>query len=100
MAKITTSSANIGLREFRENTAKYVAQVKKGKTFTVYRHSKPVFAVVPAKEVEYDLDELDGPGWKPLVSFPNKEGVTIEDVMHMLKARTHGQGTKIRRQIK
>ena len=97
MAKITTSSGNIGLREFRENTAKYVAQVKKGKTFTVYRHSKPVFAVVPAQEVEYDLDKLDGLGWKKAVSFPNKERVTVDDFVDMLKARAHGQSTKVRR---
>jgi prevent-host-death family protein len=66
MAKITTSSENIGLREFRENTGKYIAQLKKGKKFTILRHSKPIFAVVPVDEVEYDLDELDGPGWTSL----------------------------------
>ncbi|MBI5470216.1 type II toxin-antitoxin system prevent-host-death family antitoxin [Candidatus Kaiserbacteria bacterium] len=93
MAKITTSSANIGLREFRENTEKYIAQLKKGKKFTILRHSKPVFAVVPASEVEYDLDELDGPGWKTLIRFPNKEGITIDDIMKALDRRAHGQDT-------
>lgn len=92
MVKITTSSANIGLREFRENTAKYVAQVKKGKTFTVYRHSKPVFAVVPAKEIEYDLDELDGPGWTNFdLTKIRKGGVPAKELLAVLE-RLHGQG--------
>jgi prevent-host-death family protein len=92
MAKITTSSANIGLREFRENTAKYVAQVKKGKKFTVYRHSKPIFAVVPADEVEYDLDEIDGPGWKTLIDFTKirKGGVPAEELIAAID-RVYGQ---------
>ncbi len=95
MVKITASSGNIGLREFRENTAKYVAQVKKGKTFTVYRHSKPVFAVVPAKEIEYDLDELnrrDGPGWVDFdLTKIKKGGVPAEELLAALE-RLHGQG--------
>lgn len=95
MVKITTSSENVGLREFRENTGKYIAGLKKGKKFTVFKHSKPIFAVVPADEVEYDLDELDGPGWKTLIQFPNKEGITVEDFVALLKKRIHGQDTKV-----
>jgi prevent-host-death family protein len=97
MAKITTSHANIGLREFRENTAKYVAELKKGKKFTVYKHSKPMFAVVPAEDVEYDLDELDGPGWKTISHFPNSDGITIDDLMEALAIRAHGQDTEVRK---
>ena len=93
MAKITTSSENVGLREFRENTGKYVAALKKGKKFTIFKHSKPIFAVVPADEVEYDLDELDGPGWKTLIDFTKirKGGVPAEEVLAALE-RLHGQG--------
>ena len=93
MAKINTTSANIGLREFRENTAKYIAQLKKGKKFTILKHSKPIFAVVPADEVEYDLDELDGLGWKTLIDFTKiqKGGVPAEAVLAALE-RLHGQG--------
>ncbi len=92
MVKITVSSGNIGLREFRENTGKYVAALKKGKRFTVFRHSKPVFAIVPHEEVEYDLNELDGPRWKTLIDFTKikKGGIHIDDVIASLE-RVHGQ---------
>ncbi|MEK7098561.1 MAG: type II toxin-antitoxin system prevent-host-death family antitoxin [Patescibacteria group bacterium] len=92
MAKITLSSENVGLREFRENTGKYIAALKKGKKFTIFKHSKPIFAVVPAKEVEYDLDELDGPGWTDLdLTKIRKGGVPAEEVLAALK-QLHGQG--------
>ena len=92
MAKITLSSENVGLREFRENTGKYIAALKKGKKFTIFKHSKPIFAVVPTKEVEYDLDELDGPGWTDLdLTKIRKGGVPAEEVLAALK-QLHGQG--------
>lgn len=92
MAKITTSSANVGLREFRENTGKYIAALKKGKKFTVFKHSKPIFAVVPASEVEYDLDELDGAGWTDIdLTKIRKGGVPAQEVLAALEW-LHGQG--------
>ena len=91
MAKITFVSENVGLREFRENTGKYVAAVKKGKKFTIFKHSKPIFAVVPTNEVEYDLDELDGPGWTDLdLTKIRKGGVHADDLIASLE-RIHGQ---------
>lgn len=92
MAKINITSANIGLREFRENTAKYIAQLKKGKKFTILKHSKPIFAVIPADEVEYDLNEIDGPGWKTVLDFTKirKGGVPAEEVLAALE-RAYGQ---------
>lgn len=96
MAKLTISSENVGLREFRENTGKYVAALKKGKKFTIFKHSKPIFAVVPADEVEYDLDELDGPGWKTLIDFTKirKGGVTAKEVLAAID-RVYGQNRKV-----
>ena len=38
----------IGLKELREHMEKYVSQVKKGKSFTVVRRSKPIFKISPA----------------------------------------------------
>ncbi|MBM3260993.1 type II toxin-antitoxin system Phd/YefM family antitoxin [Candidatus Kaiserbacteria bacterium] len=92
MAKITVSDSNIGLKELRDNVDTYIAAVKKGKKFTVYRHSKPVFAIVPPEEVEYDLDELDGPGWKTLIDFTKirKGGVPAEEVLAAID-RVYGQ---------
>ena len=96
MAKIVTSDSNIGLKELRDNVERYITAVSKGKKFTVYRHSKPVFAIVPPSEVEYDLDELDGSGWETVMKFPNKEGVTIDDFRKALAHSAHGQNPKIR----
>ncbi|MEK9154296.1 MAG: hypothetical protein AAB798_02385 [Patescibacteria group bacterium] len=93
MARISMTDSNIGLKELRDNVDSYISAVKKGKKFTVYRHSTPVFAIVPPSEVEYDLEEIDGPGWKTLIDFTKikKGGVPIDEVIASLE-RTHGQG--------
>ncbi len=92
MAKITLSSENVGLREFRENTGKYIAALKKGKKFTIFRHSKPIFAVVPASEIEYDLNELDGPGWTNFdLTKIRKGGIPAGELIAAID-RIHGQG--------
>jgi len=71
MAKI------IGLKDLRENTAKYISQVAKGKSFTVVRRSKPVFKVMP-------VDEWGDEGmWETVVDFTKikKGGVPIDEVI-------------------
>ena len=92
MVKYIATDSIIGLKELRDNVDTYIAAVKKGKRFTVFRHSKPVFAIVPPSEVEYDLDELDGPGWKKLIDFTKvrKGGVSIDEVISSLE-RVHGK---------
>jgi prevent-host-death family protein len=92
MTKVIEKDSIIGLKELRGNVDKYIRAVGKGKRFTVYRHSKPVFAIVPAEEAEYDLEELDGPGWKTLIDFTKirKGGVPVEEVIESLE-RTHGR---------
>ena len=92
MTKYIATDSMIGLKELRDNVDMYIAAVKKGKSFTVLKHSKPVFSIVPPAEVEYDLEELDGPGWKTVIDFTKikKGGVSIDDVIASLK-RTHGQ---------
>jgi antitoxin (DNA-binding transcriptional repressor) of toxin-antitoxin stability system len=71
----------VGMREFRENTEKYIAQLKKGKSFTVLRRSRPVFNVVPA-----DVWGDEG-NWETVVDFTkiNKSGVPAQDVLKALK---------------
>lgn len=91
MTKYIASDSIIGLKELRDNVSTYIAAVKKGKRFTVFRHSKPVFSIVPPSEVEYDLKELDGPGWKTVIKFPNKDGITVDNLVESIK-RIHGQG--------
>ena len=92
MAKYIAKDSIIGLRELRENVDKYIGAVAKGKKFTVFRHSKPVFSIVPPTETEYDLDELDGPGWKTLIDFTKirKGGVPAEEVLAALD-RVYGR---------
>ena len=72
----------IGLKELRENTESYIAQVKKGKSFLVVRRSKPVFKLSPP------VDEWGDEGtWETVVDFTKikKSGVPIEDVIASLK---------------
>ena len=71
----------IGLRELRENTEKYISQIKKGKTFTVARRSKPIFRIAP-------VDEWGDEGeWETIVDFTkiNPDGVPIAEVRKALK---------------
>ena len=72
----------IGLKDLRENTESYIAQVKKGKSFLVMRRSKPVFKVSPP------VDEWGDEGtWMTLVDFTKikKGGVPAADVIKALK---------------
>ncbi len=93
MAKYIATDSIIGLKELRDNIDTYIKAVGKGKKFTVFRHSKPVFSIVPPSEVEYDLEEIDGPGWKTVIDFTKirKGGVPAEEVLASLE-RLHGQG--------
>lgn len=95
MAKYIATDSIIGLKELRDNVDTYIAAVKKGKSFTVFKHSKPVFSIVPPVEVEYDLDELDGPGWNTVLDFTKNDGVTVEALIEAIK-RGHGQNKKVR----
>ena len=92
MVKYIEKDSIIGLKELRDNIDTYIEAVKKGKRFTVFRHSTPVFSIVPLSETEYDLEELDGPGWKTLIDFTKikKGGVPASEVAAALK-RLHEQ---------
>jgi prevent-host-death family protein len=70
----------VGLKELRENTATYVSQVKKGKSFIVVRKSKPLFKISP-------IDDEDDKGlWEAVVDFTKikKGGVPILDLLSRL----------------
>ncbi len=71
----------IGLKDLRENTESYIAEVAKGKSFTVVRRSKPIFRVSP-------VDEWGDEGtWETVVDFRkiNKNGVPIREVIESLE---------------
>ena len=76
----TKQQTIIGLRDLRENVMDYIKQVKKGKSFTVVRRSKPVFKISPV--IEDDTDER----WETVIDFTKikKGGVDIDDVLARL----------------
>jgi len=71
----------IGLKELRENTEEFIAQVKKGQSFVVVRKSKPVFKLSP-------VDEWGDEGiWEQIIDFReiNPKGIPVKDVLASLK---------------
>ena len=65
----------IGLRDLRENVAKYAQQVADGKSFIVVRQSKPLFKITPIIE--------DEESWEVVVDFSKikKGGVNINELL-------------------
>lgn len=68
----------INLKAFREDTAKYLDQIEKGKTFVVFKRSKPAFKITP----------IDDEGeWETLIDFTKirKGGIPVEELLERLK---------------
>jgi len=77
MAKVNI----IGLKELRENTEKYISAVKRGRSFTILRRSKPVFKITP-------VDEWGDEGvWETVIDFReiDPRGVPADRVLKALK---------------
>ncbi|HRZ30129.1 MAG TPA: type II toxin-antitoxin system Phd/YefM family antitoxin [Candidatus Paceibacterota bacterium] len=68
----------IGLKELRENTDTYLAQIKRGHSFLVLRRSEPVFKISPIDEAE----EL----WEEVIDFTKikKGGVALDQILARL----------------
>ena len=68
----------IGLKDLRENTDTYLAQIKRGRSFLVLRRSEPVFRISPVDEA----DEL----WERVIDFTKikKGGVPLNQVLARL----------------
>ncbi len=66
------------MKELRQNMNKYIAEVEKGKSFTVVRRSKPVLKISSPDEEEL---------WQPVADFTaiNKNGVLAKDVLKELR---------------
>ena len=78
----TISKLNVvGLRVFREETDKYIKEIKKGKSFTVFRKNEPVFKIVPA-----DVWGDEGV-WESVIDFTKikKGGIEASDLLRRLK---------------
>ena len=69
----------INLKAFREDTAKYLDQIEKGKTFVVFKRSKPAFTISPVKEAD----------WVTIADFSKMKGggVPIEKLITALKKK-------------
>ena len=68
----------IGIKELRQNLDEYITQVDKGKTFTVFRRSKPVFKITPITPEE-DM-------WETVIDFTKikRGGVSLTEVRQAL----------------
>jgi len=51
----------VKVKDLRQNLDKYIGQVSKGKTFTVFRRSEPVFKITPV----VDEEEM----WETVIDF-------------------------------
>ena len=68
----------VGVKKLRQNLDEYISQVDKGKTFTVFRRSKPVFKITPV------IPEEDM--WETVIDFTKikKGGVPLTEVRQAL----------------
>lgn len=74
----------IGINELTRNATKYARRVKKGDSFVVCRHSKPLFTISP-------LDTEDEAGWETVMDFTKiREGGVparaVLEVLHRINA--------------
>lgn len=81
---MTKSKGVVGLKDLRENTEAYIAQIEKGASFTVVRRSRPVFTIGPVGEDESE--------WETVIDFTeiDPRGVPAKELLKRMKA-THGQ---------
>lgn len=65
----------IGLKALRESTDRYIAAVKRGRSFVVVRKTKPVFKITPVKDEDAT--------WEAVADFTKikKGGVRIEEIL-------------------
>lgn len=71
----------ISVKQLRENMPTYLAEIAKGKSFTVLKRSKPVFLMTPI------LGDDEEEGWETIADFReiNPEGVPFKDVLKVLR---------------
>lgn len=68
----------VGLKEFRANLNKVANRVKKGESIVVWKHSEPLFKVVPLNHEEEQ--------WEAVIDFTKlkKGGINIDDILTRL----------------
>ena len=77
MKNMEKISSVVGLKELRENTEKFISQVRRGRSFIVVRRSKPIFTISPPDEEA---------GWESVIDFTKikKGGVKVRDLLSRL----------------
>jgi len=84
----------VGLKELRENMAKYAAQVQTGRSIIVIKRSKPIFKLTPVDD--------DGIGWETVINFDeiHRGGVPAKELLAALKRldKGNGQARKVSKQ--
>jgi antitoxin (DNA-binding transcriptional repressor) of toxin-antitoxin stability system len=79
----------IGLKELRENTATYIREVSRGRSFIIMQRSKPIFSISPV-----DVWSDEG-SWETAVDFSTmKKLPKLEEVLKSLK-KLNGSGQYI-----
>jgi len=78
MTQINKKDRFVGLKELREHMDIFIAEINKGKSFTVIRRSEPVFKIVPVDE--------DESFWEPAIDFTKikKGGVELSKILSRL----------------
>jgi len=66
----------IGLKELRQNMAKYAKKVAEGSSFVVFKQSSPLFRILP----------LNDETWEEVADFTKikKGGVKIDEILSRL----------------
>jgi hypothetical protein len=88
---MNTTINTISLRKFRENTQKIADDVARGKTFTVFKRSKPLFKISRP-----EVDEWGDEGHWTGIDFRDKKhpnGIPMDEFMKRLEEynkRHHG----------
>lgn len=77
MSKIAQRNI-VGVKELRNDLERFISLVKKGKSFTVVRRSKPVFTISPPHE--------DEGAWEEVIDFTKikKGGIKLADLLSRL----------------
>jgi len=63
----------IGLKTLRENMEKYAKKVAEGRSFIIFKQSKPLFKISPLEEGQ----------WEEIIDFTKikKGGINIDEIL-------------------
>ena len=75
-------STIIGIKELRQDMEHYAREVKRGRSFIVVKHSRPVFSIVSVLQTLEDEKQ-----WQTVLNFHEirKGGVSFDDLGTALK---------------